>query len=154
MSETIPSRTARSYRADLRFAGPPGDVFTAFTTLDGIAGWWTRQVSGSAEQGGLLTLGFPNSDGPRVVLHVDAAEPDRAVVWSAHSVPPLPAWEEWAGTRIVVRLGRDDGGTTMRFEHEGLTPQLHCYETCSRGWDGVLASLRSYLDTGTGAPYA
>jgi uncharacterized protein YndB with AHSA1/START domain len=155
MSETTRTRTTDSYRADLRFTRPPDAVFAAFTTLDGIAGWWTKQVSGSAEQDGRLTLGFPNSDGPRVVLHVDTAEPDGSVVWSVHSVPPLPAWEEWAGTRIVVRLEPDgDGGAAMHFEHEGLTAQLHCYDTCSRGWDGVLASLGSYVDTGTGAPYA
>jgi hypothetical protein len=37
----------------------------------------------------------------------------------------------------------------MDFEHEGLTPQLHCYDTCSLGWSHGLASLRTYIDTGT-----
>jgi uncharacterized protein YndB with AHSA1/START domain len=73
MTETVAQKTAGSYHADLRFAKPPDAVFDAFTTLTGIAGWWTEQVSGSAQQGGELTLGFPNSDGPRVVLHVDTA---------------------------------------------------------------------------------
>jgi hypothetical protein len=83
------------------------------------------------------------------VLHVDTARPSREIVWSVRAVPPLPAWEEWAGTRIVVRLRPgDDGGTTMTFEHEGLTPQLHCYDTCSRGWSHGLAALRSYVETG------
>ena len=150
MTETIrQQRTAGSYRAELQFAAPPAVLFDAFTTLDGIAGWWTEQVTGSGAEGGELTLGFPNSDGPRVVLHVDTAQPS-SIVWSVRAVPPLPAWEEWAGTRIVVRLGPDgNGGTRMEFEHEGLNPRLHCYDTCSRGWDHGLAVLRSYVDTGT-----
>ena len=37
----------------------------------------------------------------------------------------------------------------MEFEHEGLSPVLHCYETCSRGWDHGLATLRSHVDMGT-----
>ena len=40
----------------------------------------------------------------------------------------------------------------MSFEHEGLTEQLHCYETCSRGWDHGLAFVRSYVDEGTERP--
>ena len=150
MSETVRQKTAGSYRAEVRFTAPPEALFDAFTTLEGIAGWWTKQVSGEGAEGGELTLGFPNSDGPRVVLHVDTAEPARSVVWSVRAVPPLPAWEEWAGTRIAVRLQRgEDGGTTMEFEHEGLTAHLRCYDTCSRGWDHGLASLRTYVDTGT-----
>ncbi len=155
MTETVIPRTAGpmtrgSYRAEASYAAPPDALFDAFTTLDGIAGWWTEQVSGSAAEGGELTLGFPNSDGPRVVLHVDRADRNRSIVWSVRAVPPLPAWEEWTGTRIVVRLEPgDDGGTRMEFEHEGLSPVLHCYDTCSRGWDHGLATLRSHVDTGT-----
>jgi uncharacterized protein YndB with AHSA1/START domain len=149
MTETVSQRTAGSYRAQVHIHARPEAVFDAFTTLEGIAGWWTEQVSGSAAEGGNLTLGFPNSDGPRVVLHVDTAEPARSIVWSVRAVPPLPAWEEWAGTRIVVRLRPEDDGTTMEFTHEGLAPGLHCYDTCSRGWDHGLASLRRYAETGS-----
>jgi uncharacterized protein YndB with AHSA1/START domain len=153
VTETVDQKTVDSYRTEVRFTSPPEAVFEAFTTLTGIAGWWTEQVSGSGAQGGELTLGFPNSDGPRVVLHVDTAEPARSIVWSVRAVPPLPAWEEWAGTRIVVRLAPDGaGGTTMRFEHEGLTPKLHCYDTCSRGWDHGLAYVGNYVDAGTHRP--
>jgi uncharacterized protein YndB with AHSA1/START domain len=149
VTETVSRKTARSYRAEVAFTAPPDAVFDAFTTLDGIAGWWTEQVSGSGAEGGELTLGFPNSEGPRVVLHVETAEPARSIVWNVRAVPPLPAWEEWAGTRIVVRLRPGaGGGTKMEFEHEGLSAELHCYDTCSRGWDHGLASLRAYVETG------
>ena len=40
----------------------------------------------------------------------------------------------------------------MDFEHEGLTPQLDCYDTCSAGWDHGLAYVRAYVDTGTHRP--
>src|SRR5689334_4436055 len=149
MTETVSPKTATSYQAQRRLQASPDAVFDAFTTLEGLAGWWTQQVSGSGAEGGELTLGFPNSDGPRVVLHVDTAERARSIVWSVRSVPPLPAWEEWAGTRIVVRLRpAGNGGTAMEFEHEGLTPALHCYDTCTGGWDHGMASVRRYVETG------
>src|SRR5438045_1499545 len=153
MTETVSRRTSGSFCAQVRFAAPPDAVFDAFTTLAGIAGWWTQDVSGSGAAGGELTLGFPNSDGPGVVLHVGTAERPALIVWTVRAVPPLPAWEEWAGTRIVVRLTPDGtGGTRMEFEHEGLTSQLDCYDTCSRGWDHGLGYLRTYVDSGTHRP--
>src|SRR3954453_16600953 len=91
MTETVSQRIAGSYRAEVRFAEPPAAVSPAFGTLDGISGWWTRKLTGSAARGGELTLGFPNSDGPRVVLRVDTHEADESIVWSVVAVPPLPA---------------------------------------------------------------
>ncbi len=45
-------------------------------------------------------------------------------------------------------------GTTITLTHEGLTPQLHCYETCNTAWDFfVLDSLKAYLETGKGDPH-
>ena len=45
MTETVSRRTAGSFRAQVRFAAPPDAVFDAFTTLAGIARWWTEEVS-------------------------------------------------------------------------------------------------------------
>jgi hypothetical protein len=81
MTETVRPGAPQTYRSETRFAAPPEDLFDAFTTLEGIAGWWTEQVSGSGA--------------------------------------------------------------------EGLTPVLHCYDTCSRGWDHGLATLHTYIDSGT-----
>ncbi|MDQ2874979.1 MAG: hypothetical protein M3Y33_09385 [Actinomycetota bacterium] len=39
------------------------------------------------------------------------------------------------------------------FRHEGLSPQLECYDMCRAGWDQYLPSLRDYLETGTGTPF-
>lgn len=46
-----------------------------------------------------------------------------------------------------------DGSSTLVFAHLGLTPQLECYGLCNVGWNQYLASLKRYLEEGTGMPY-
>jgi uncharacterized protein YndB with AHSA1/START domain len=145
--------TAADYRTRVRFEHPPTAVVEALTTVPGIASWWTTRVAGSGTDGGELRLAFPNSDYQDVVLAVATTEQPCSVVWTVRAVPPVPAWEEWAGTRVVVRVEAEaSGGTRMDLHHEGLTRQLDCYDLCSGGWDYVLASLRAHVDAGAGRP--
>ena len=37
----------------------PDEVYAALTTVDGLAGWWTDDTSGSSEVGGTLAFRFP-----------------------------------------------------------------------------------------------
>jgi uncharacterized protein YndB with AHSA1/START domain len=148
---TTPPTAPAGYAAQITLGSPPEDVFDALTTVTGIAGWWTPQV---CEEAGELRLGFPNSDGPNVVLGVSARRP-KTVTWRVVAVPPLPAWEEWTGTTITFDLRPSPtGGTLVDFRHHGLTPRLECYEVCSGGWQHSLASLRGHVDAGAGRPFA
>ena len=38
----------------------------------------------------------------------------------------------------------------LYFRHEGLTPELECFDMCHEGWTHYLASLVSYVETGQG----
>jgi uncharacterized protein YndB with AHSA1/START domain len=153
MTGTIATTGAQDYRTQLRFERPPDVVYDALTTVPGLAGWWTTRVSGDGAGGGELRIAFHNSDYEQVTLAVETAERPHTVVWSVLAAPAVPAWAEWPGTRIAIRLRPDGAGrTTMDLHHEGLTPRLHCYDLCSGGWDYVLASLHAYVDGGTGRP--
>jgi hypothetical protein len=44
------------------------------------------------------------------------------------------------------------GATRLEFTHDGLRPQLDCYDQCSAGWNYLMRSLASYAETGTGHP--
>jgi uncharacterized protein YndB with AHSA1/START domain len=57
MTETVSPRTAQSYRTEIRIQAPPDAVFDAFTTVDGIAGRWTEQVSGSGAERSYVETG-------------------------------------------------------------------------------------------------
>ena len=62
--------------------------------------------------------------------------------------------EEWLNSEVRFEF-KDLGQNTIAlfFEHNGLTPELNCYEVCKAGWTYfVVNSLKDYLETGKGGP--
>ncbi len=54
---------------------------------------------------------------------------------------------EWLGTKLVFAITEEDGNTRIDFTHEGLVPELECFEVCKAGWDHFfLESLKDYLN--------
>ena len=144
----MPLPRAADYTATLITDGTPETVFDALTTTAGLAAWWAP-VSGQGTEGGELRFDMGAPQGP-LVIQVHTARRATTVVWVVLGCPFLP---EWAGTTIAFDLGRTaGGGSDLFFRHHGLTAQLDCYDTCRRGWDHFLPSLRQYVDTGCGNP--
>lgn len=138
------------YQARLAFESPAEEVFAALTTTDGLGGWWTA-VTGHGLAGGDLRFVF-NEDDPPLIAHVDEARSASLVQWTCVAYRLLP---DWAGTTITFALTpRPAGGCDLAFRHRGLTPRLECYDDCRNGWDHFLPSLKAYVDTGTGNPWA
>lgn len=147
MIDTTNPAEAPGYQSQVRFSKPPDVVFDALTSLSGIAGWWSP-VTGSGAAGGELQLNHRHDD--PLVISVDTADRPRSVAWTVLSYPLNP---EWVDTHITFLLHPGhSGGTTLEFRHQGLTPQLDCYEHCSRGWEHFVPSLRDYVEAGTGSP--
>ncbi len=90
-------------------------------------------------------------------MRVESRQPDREVRWlctGAHMAQFLQN-DEWPGTRLIFRLSADaQGRTVLDFEHIGLVPAFECYELCSGGWRYFMDSLRSFVETGRGTPWA
>ena len=124
----------------------PDAVLTALRTTESVTGWW-GPATGSAEAGGTFEVSFLNG---RQVIRMDV-EPTshRRVVWSVDSAPLTP---DWAGTTIVFEVEEAGDGSTIRFRHQGLTPELECYDMCHEGWTHYIASLACYVETGQGQP--
>ena len=54
---------------------------------------------------------------------------------------------EWLGTKLIFEIAEEDRKTRIEFTHEGLVPELECFEVCKAGWDHFfLESLKSYLE--------
>jgi uncharacterized protein YndB with AHSA1/START domain len=144
-----PGPPADAYEVALSFAFPRERVFEALSTLDGLAGWWTRHVGGTPTTGGELRFAFAGRD-ETIVMRVDEATAPATIAWTClvHTGHP-----EWVDTTIIFALvGHDDQSGELRFRHAGLTPDLQCYAACKSGWQRFLASLLSYAETGTGHP--
>lgn len=119
----------------------PAAVFKAITD---VRSWWSGYHAETIE-GGTEQLGdefiFRAADG----LHETRQKlveviPDQRVVWlvtySALNYLQHPA--EWEGTRVRFDIAARDGKTELVFTHEGLTPDIECYDSCAPSWTQYL----------------
>lgn len=115
---------------------PVADVLADLTTLDGLARWWTPDVTGSPAPGGELTFRFGR--GP-TVMRVEHVDPAGLVVWSCTA---CDAFDDWVGTTLWFDVRpRTGGGSVLAFRHVGLTPELPCFTTCRPRWEHHLRNL-------------
>lgn len=123
----------------------PREVYDALVTVDGLAGWWTRETSGSGAAGGKLEFRFPPVGG--FDMEVLRTLPGERVTWKVVDGP-----EEWIGTTIDWRLRQDGDWTIVLFEHQGWSEPVEFMNHCSTKWASYLLSLKALVETGKGAP--
>jgi uncharacterized protein YndB with AHSA1/START domain len=139
------------YTAELMLAAPPARVFSAISTPEGLASWWTPIVSGSLAPGTRFELGLPAS-GSTIELRVERARRPGVVEWTClgHSGHP-----EWQGTTLEFRLGESlTGGTALSFRHAGLEPRLRCFDASTSDWERLLTDLRETVEADAPPPLA
>jgi uncharacterized protein YndB with AHSA1/START domain len=129
---------------------PVADLFDAIATRDGIAAWWTPLISGTVGLRREFQLGFEGLD-EIIRIRVDEARKPQIVRWTVLEHSGLP---EWNGTSIAFALANSGARkTTLHFQHNGLRPQLACYDDCRAGWDHFLDSLASVAAGNPGSPF-
>jgi uncharacterized protein YndB with AHSA1/START domain len=137
------------YTKQIHIGASPEKVFDTLTSAAEFASWWAP-ATGSAAEAGELSVTFDGIEDP-LVVQVRQATRSSTVTWDVKSCAFLP---DWVGTTAAFTLSRSStGGCDLEFRHEGLSPQLECYDMCRAGWDQYLPSLRAYLETGTGHPF-
>jgi uncharacterized protein YndB with AHSA1/START domain len=124
----------------------PTDVFSALSTREGLAAWWTNDTRGNSRIGEVLQFRFGERGG--FDMRVLASEPDRRVTWQVTQGP-----QEWLDTRIDWNLEPDDDYTVVQFRHMDWKQQTEFMHHCSTKWAVFLMSLKSLLETGMAAPW-
>ena len=121
------------------------DVYQALVTREGLAGWWTNDTSGESKVAGVLKFRFGELGGfDMKVLQLD---PGKRVLWQVVEGP-----EEWIGTNVSFDLKQDAEFTSVLFKHQGWKEPVEFMHHCSTKWATYLMSLKSLVETGTGAP--
>ncbi len=129
---------------------PAAKVYAAVSTTEGVAGWWTRDTTGTATIGGSVTSRFLTKDGTelgRMDLQMARLEPDREVRWRFTDGPP-----EWIGTDATFELTQDGDMTILIFGHRNWKEPGEFMAHCSMKWAVFLMSLRELIETGRGRP--
>jgi uncharacterized protein YndB with AHSA1/START domain len=129
---------------------PISKVYAALSTVEGVAGWWTKDTSGSSKVGGTIGVRFLSPDGKEIGamnMAVDALEPNKKVQWRFTSGP-----EEWVGTDVIFNLSQDGDYTIVLFGHKNWREPNEFMSHCSMKWATFLLSLRELVETGKGKP--
>jgi uncharacterized protein YndB with AHSA1/START domain len=129
---------------------PAAQVYKALSTVDGLAGWWTKATSGNSTRGGMIEFRFHNEAGDEIggfAMEVLELVPDQRVVWRVKAGPP-----EWIGTEVAFDLYRQEGYTIVRFAHRNWQEETEFTAHCSTKWGTFLLSLRDLVETGKGQP--
>jgi hypothetical protein len=124
---------------------------TVFKLLQNIEQWWSgvyeETIKGKSDQLNdeftFLAGGGAHYSRQKLVELVPAKRIAWLVTESKLSFLSKP--DEWTGTTISFDLSADGSGTSVTFTHEGLTPQIECYDACSSGWTSYLGNLKEKL---------
>jgi uncharacterized protein YndB with AHSA1/START domain len=120
----------------------PSNVYTALTTVEGLAGWWTEETTGDA---GKLSFRFNGRGGAD--MEVLSSTPPSHVSWRVTGGP-----DEWLGTTIDFRLRQEGEYTIVLFSHSGWREPVEFMHHCTTRWGTFLLSLKSLVETGKAAP--
>jgi len=129
---------------------PAAKVYAALSTIDGLAGWWTRATTGSSQVGETINFRFHTPAGDEIGgFDMDVLElvPEQKVRWRVESGPA-----EWVGTDIEFVLSRQDEHTIVMFGHRQWREEVEFTSHCSTKWATFLLSLRDLVETGKGQP--
>lgn len=146
-----------NYQKSIILTAAPHEVFEAITQR--IPGWWSKDFLGLAQsKGDEFTVRFGSTF---KTMRITDVVRDQKIEWlcvDQHievppGIEPLKNNAEWVGTNIIWEIEADDGITTLKHTHIGLTPAVECWAICEQGWDQTLQSVANLLTTGVGRPF-
>ena len=129
---------------------PISRVYAALSTIEGLAGWWTKETTGTSKMGGTIEFRFRDTNGEimgAMDMEVLALDTNKNVHWRCKSGP-----EEWIGTDVTFDITQDGDYTIVLFGHRNWREAVEFTAHCSMKWATFLLSLKDLLETGKGKP--
>ena len=126
---------------------PVSKVYAALSTVQGVAGWWTRETYKS---GANIAVSFLSPSAERIggmTMEVMALDRDKRVHWRFRSGP-----EEWIGTDVTFDLRQEGEYTIVLFGHRNWREAVEFTAHCSMKWAIFMLSLKDLVETGKGKP--
>lgn len=129
---------------------PASKVYAALSTVEGVAGWWTKETTGVSKSDGEIDVRFLTPSGKEIggmTMEVVALDPNKKVHWRFKSGPA-----EWIGTDVIFNLSQEGDYTIVLFAHKNWREAVEFTAHCSMKWATFMLSLRDLVETGKGKP--
>lgn len=131
----------QNYTTTLLVDQTPQEVFNA---VRNVRGWWSgyysEDIKGDTEK---LNdeFSFRAGDG----VHYSKQKlveviSNKKVVWliTESDLSFLEKKDEWTGTKVIFDISTKDDKTQLVFTHDGLNPDIECYNACAPAWSQYL----------------
>jgi uncharacterized protein YndB with AHSA1/START domain len=129
---------------------PVPRVYNALSTIEGLAGWWTKDTTGTSKIGETIKFRFHSPEGKEIGemdMEVITLDPNKQVCWRCISGP-----KEWIGTDITFEMAQEGDYTVVLFGHKNWREAMEFTAHCSTKWATFLMSLKELVETGNGKP--
>lgn len=131
----------------------PAEVFNAATN---VRGWWSEELEGASEKTNDEFI-YHFEDMHYCQVKLEEVIPERKIVWFVkyNYFKFTKDKSEWTGTKIRFDIHKLGDQTELVFTHEGLNPEMECFDICSSCWmEYIQGSLFNLIKTGKGKPNA
>jgi len=126
----------------------------AFSAINNVRGWWSGEIDGSTGKlGDVFTYRYEDVHYSK--QKITEFIPNKRVVWTVldSKLNFIKDKTEWNGTKVVFEVSRKGAKTEVRFTHQGLLPEVECFDACSNAWGSyVNGSLKNLITKGKGQP--
>lgn len=119
----------------------PQEVFQAINNVrDWWSGFYSEEIKGGTEklndEFSFRVAGGAHYTKQKLVEVI----PNKKVVWlvTDSEFSYIEKKDEWTGTKVIFEISKKGGKTQLVFTHEGLTPEVECYESCAPSWSQYL----------------
>lgn len=141
------------YQKILEIHAPVMKVHDAISSK--IDAWWTTDVTHAEKLWDELLVRF-NTEGALFMKMILEKQESHSIHWKVLDdrliVDEKIVAGEWVGSTIKWKLSEKSNITILNFTHQGLIPELVCYDVCEDAWGYFLRSLKAYLETWKGTP--
>ena len=119
----------------------PEEVFNAVRNVrDWWSGYYSEEIEGDTEK---LNDEFSFRAGGEA--HYSRQKlieviPNKKIVWlvTESKLDFLEKKDEWTGTKVIFDISTKVNKTQLVFTHDGLSPEIECYNSCAPAWSQYL----------------
>ena len=120
-------------------------VFNSLSTIEGLAGWWTKDTTGSCNVGDSITFTFGQFSMSKTVIQ---SKKNELVEWKCSGDNT-----DWKDTIIKFELSENDNKMKVQFSHSGFAESYTGLPHINFTWGRFMVSLRDLCEKGKGDPY-